>query len=63
MRFQKYFRRLSWAEKHDLAIRAKTGVIYLYHLASEKKRPSLGMAEKIRDATNNAVRLQDWASR
>lgn len=60
MKFAEYFNSLTGSEKKDVADRADTSVIYLYHLASGKKRPSLAMAEKLQRATRDAVRLQDW---
>ena len=60
MKFPEYFNSLSGSEKKDLAERAETSVIYLYHLAAGIKRPSLTMAEKLQKATGDAVRLQDW---
>jgi hypothetical protein len=60
MRFHDYFSGLTGSAKKDLAARAETSVIYLYHLSSGKKRPSLEMAEKLQRASGDVVRLQDW---
>lgn len=63
MRFRDYFKSLPPAEKKSLAENVGVSLGYLYRLKGGFSTPSLELATKIQQATNDSVRLQDWAER
>lgn len=60
MRFRDYFKELSPADKKALAERLGVKLGYLYRLKGGFSTPSLDLAARIQQATNDSVRLQDW---